>query len=268
VLSVADVFLPPSSKAKMKVARWMSEAIKKKQARAVQEVKKAFHIALKAQRIFHRAFPQWKLKAYGVADSPAWGIIKKAVDWKADLIVVGSPSGSSFGKWVMGSAAQKVLAEARCSVRIVHERVKDNNSPVRIVIGFDGSADAKKAIQAVAGRNWKKGSAVHVTTVVDPRMETDVTAARSWMEFGDKGHAWVHRMKEKSIQHLHQAGLIVSSLIKEGDPKRVLIAEAKNWGADCIFVGARGLSGMERLFLGSVSISVASHAPCTVEVVR
>ena len=45
-------------------------------------------------------------------------------------------------------------------------------------------------------------------------------------------------------------------------------AEAEKWGADCIFVGARGLNGLERLLLGSVSTAVASYAHCSVEVVR
>jgi nucleotide-binding universal stress UspA family protein len=51
-------------------------------------------------------------------------------------------------------------------------------------------------------------------------------------------------------------------------PKYILIKEAKRWGADSIFVGARGLSNFERLLLGSVSTAVATRAHCSVEVVR
>ena len=67
---------------------------------------------------------------------------------------------------------------------------------------------------------------------------------------------------------LHTRGLTVSSVIKEGDPKHVLLDEAEQWEADCIFVGARGLSRVARFWLGSVSAAVAARAYCAVEVVR
>lgn len=38
--------------------------------------------------------------------------------------------------------------------------------------------------------------------------------------------------------------------------------------AHLIIVGGRGLSGVERLLLGSVSHKVSHHAPCSVLIVR
>jgi nucleotide-binding universal stress UspA family protein len=67
---------------------------------------------------------------------------------------------------------------------------------------------------------------------------------------------------------LRAAGLAVSCRVTEEDPKRLLPAEAQAWGADCIFLGARGLRGIERFLLGSVSAAVAARAHCSVEVVR
>jgi nucleotide-binding universal stress UspA family protein len=56
--------------------------------------------------------------------------------------------------------------------------------------------------------------------------------------------------------------------LKKGDPKQILIEEAESWQADSIFVGAKGMRGIERLLLGSVSAAVAARAHCSVEVVR
>ncbi|MBO0799053.1 MAG: universal stress protein, partial [Blastocatellia bacterium] len=50
--------------------------------------------------------------------------------------------------------------------------------------------------------------------------------------------------------------------------KRLLVSEAESWGADCVFVGARGLGRAGRFLIGSVSSSVAARAHCSVEVVR
>ena len=46
------------------------------------------------------------------------------------------------------------------------------------------------------------------------------------------------------------------------------LEEAERWGADCIFLGAKGHSRFERLLLGSVSTAVSARAHCSVEVVR
>jgi nucleotide-binding universal stress UspA family protein len=51
-------------------------------------------------------------------------------------------------------------------------------------------------------------------------------------------------------------------------PKRLLLSEAERWDADGVFVGARGLSRLERLLLGSVSMAAPPRAQCSVEVVR
>ncbi|HSK70411.1 MAG TPA: universal stress protein, partial [Pyrinomonadaceae bacterium] len=72
----------------------------------------------------------------------------------------------------------------------------------------------------------------------------------------------------RAVAKLEQAGFTVSSVIKNEDPQDLLLEQAKEWKADCIFVGAKGMSRIERLLIGSVSASVAARAHCSVEVVR
>lgn len=59
---------------------------------------------------------------------------------------------------------------------------------------------------------------------------------------------WIKNMHEEYSRKLQYAGLIVSSFIEEGEPKKVLLDEAKKWGAECIYVGALGHSRAERFF--------------------
>lgn len=55
--------------------------------------------------------------------------------------------------------------------------------------------------------------------------------AVEWIKDGDRDErAWVGRMAEASAQKLGAAGLIVSSVIKNGDPKRVLVDEVDEFG--------------------------------------
>ena len=74
--------------------------------------------------------------------------------------------------------------------------------------------------------------------------------------------------KNKGRFHYRSAGLNASLMIRRGNPKDEIIEEAEGWGADCIFLGAKGTRGVERLLLGSVSSAVSARARCSVEVVR
>jgi len=56
--------------------------------------------------------------------------------------------------------------------------------------------------------------------------------------------------------------------VRIGKPADELLALAHESGADLIIVGSKGLTGVERLFLGSVSEKVVREAKCTVEVAR
>jgi len=47
-----------------------------------------------------------------------------------------------------------------------------------------------------------------------------------------------------------------------------LLQAIQEWSADLAVVGSQGRSRVERLFLGSVSHALVTHAPCSVEVVR
>jgi nucleotide-binding universal stress UspA family protein len=82
------------------------------------------------------------------------------------------------------------------------------------------------------------------------------------------GHARARLAAEAVERELTEAGLTAISIVREGDPKRMIVEEAQQWGADCNFVGAQGHGRVEKLHLGSVSSAVAARAHCSVEIVR
>jgi nucleotide-binding universal stress UspA family protein len=76
------------------------------------------------------------------------------------------------------------------------------------------------------------------------------------------------RMLESFAKELREKHKDVTCRVLAGDPKHVLVKEAESWKADCIFVGARGLTHLKRFFMGGVSTAVAARAHCSVEVAR
>ncbi|MEW6047912.1 MAG: universal stress protein, partial [Bacillota bacterium] len=63
-------------------------------------------------------------------------------------------------------------------------------------------------------------------------------------------------------------GVRLETRLEVGHPADRILAFAGQSGADLIVMGRRGLSGVSRWVLGSVSDRVLQHAPCPVLVVR
>lgn len=279
ILTVAEVWLPPPPPSSDEIVEQAREArsqaeLEQHYARECRAAKDALTLAERARERVQINFPGWKVSADSSCGSPAWELVAKADEWKPDLIVVGSHGRTALGRFVLGSVSQRVLAEARSSVRIARGRIDEPNSPVRIVVGTDGSAPSEEALRAVATRAWPARSEVMIILVNDPLapdfLSKLIPPLEEIMEEDRREElAWVEEISQRSIELLRGTNMKVTCIVKEGDPKRELCKTAEEWGANCIFVGSAGFSNrFERFVLGSVSAAVAARAHCSVEVVR
>jgi nucleotide-binding universal stress UspA family protein len=272
VISVADVFLPPPVTDPLPIS--VPQVVRRAQELAEREVMEAELLAIRASEQIKLNFPQWNIRHEALAESPAWAIIRAADECKADLIVVGAHGHSFLGsQLILGSVSQRVLYEAGCSVRVARHREGNPDSPLRLIIGVDNSPYSNAAVDAVCRRNWPAGTEVRLVAAVDTVMaiapDLSQPEVLKWIDVGDEGN-WdqVRQVFEPAAERLRSAGLEATVTIKTGNPREELIGESESWGAECIFVGEKGVRGIDRLLLGSVSSAVAARAPCSVEVVR
>jgi nucleotide-binding universal stress UspA family protein len=70
----------------------------------------------------------------------------------------------------------------------------------------------------------------------------------------------------KKIEGL--GGTVAQARLSEGGAAEEIVALAEELGADLIVMGSRGLGGLKRTLMGSVSDSVVRHAHCPVMVAR
>lgn len=273
VLTVADVFVPNPINDNG-FPTYVPTPVKRAHLRARNELEQAGVLAGRASEKIKSLFPNWRVNFQAEADSPAWALILRADEWKPDLIVMGARGLSSFGgRLIFGSISQRVLYEARCSVRIARGPGRNSDRPVRILIGVDNSPDSKAAVAAVCDRHWPSGTEVGLLAVVDTVMPVTPDPAEpalvKWIEVADE-NKWddVRAIFEPSAEQLRSVGLHAEVLIRRGNPADQILEEAHTWGADCVFVGAKGTRGIDRLLLGSVSSAVSARAHCSVEVVR
>jgi nucleotide-binding universal stress UspA family protein len=72
----------------------------------------------------------------------------------------------------------------------------------------------------------------------------------------------------RTVDKVTGEGIAVETHARDGDPAEAILEVAQEQQADLIVVGNRGLTGIERFLLGSVSSKLSHHAPCSVMIVR
>lgn len=275
IVSAAEVWLPPpNGNGDAEIDPALERLVRKYRDKGEKALAEADRFAKHAQSRFTTLFPGWKVSSGATYGSPAWEILTAADNFRPDLIVVGSHGQTAVSRFILGSISQKVLTEAHCSVRVARGRVEVEPAPVRIVIGYDGSLGAVAAVDSVLERNWGPGTEVRLISATESVVPTAIgrfiPPVADWAADESKvEHELIEKMAETALGKLRDAGLKASVSIIEGKAKQILVHEAEQWHADCIFVGANAFgSRVERFLLGSTSAAIASRAHCSVEVVR
>ena len=133
---------------------------------------------------------------------------------------------------------------------------------MKIVVGYDGSDGAKRALDRA------------ITLAGDDGQITVVAAAETHARPGITQGAHLDpseiARRRKDLEEvkslLAERGVDAETLEAQGDPGTVILNNAKD--ADLVVVGSRGLNPFQRLLLGSVSSKLVHRAECDVLVVR
>jgi len=276
VVTVAEVWLPPpgNGNGNGETPEFIKEIVRKHREKGERWLAAAEMMAKHAHDRLKNILPGWNITSKATYGSPAWEILSAADEFCPDLIFVGSHGHSAISRLVLGSISQKLLTEAECSVRVARGRVEVDPTPLRLIVGFDGSAGANAAVETVLERNWPDETEVHIVAAADSIVPTAIgrfiPPVADWAEDELKAeYEWIATLAENAARSMTKAGLKVLTRIVEGNPNYILVHEAENWHADAIFVGANAFgSRLERFLLGSTSAAVAARAHCSVEVVR
>jgi nucleotide-binding universal stress UspA family protein len=140
-----------------------------------------------------------------------------------------------------------------------------------VLVGYDGSDDARRAVEAAAGVVADDGI-VHVLVAykAPPPGQSTRVVKELPPEFRDSFD--VLAAPESTLTEaeglLRRHGVAHVGHLAETHPADAILEMAEKVGADLIVVGSRGLGRAARLVRGSVSTRVASHARTSVLVVH
>lgn len=260
VVSVAEVWLPPLDEDGDEHRHFATPALKRRFEENLEILENAKASAAEAARRVEGHFPDWSVLSEGTYGSPAWELLAFANKFECDLIAVGAKGVSAVERVLLGSVSQKIVTEANCPVRVSRGKVIVEDSPVRLVVGYDGTEGSREAVRTIAYRDWPENTEVKVVIVEDSMF------VRSSLEFDVDE---IKSVGNELVENLSKIPLNAELTILEGNPKTQLVNVSAEWDADCIFIGATRYNDiLTKYLLGSVSTAVVSRAHCSVEVVR
>ena len=188
-----------------------------------------------------------------VSGDPAVMLLEEANEKGVDLLCVGSDAGLMRGPRI-GRVASRVLREASCSVLVA--RSSEADFPSRMVCGIDGSdvsANVAAVGVAIAAAAQAQIQLVHAIPFFEPRARRRIRfEALSSLEL------------EQSLIAAKAGGVVPSHAVVRGRADRAPVKVTKRSRSDLLAVGRRGMSGTQRMLLGSVSQYCARKATCSV----
>jgi nucleotide-binding universal stress UspA family protein len=136
-----------------------------------------------------------------------------------------------------------------------------SNKPSQVVVGYDLSNSGRAALErAITLAVRAPFHVLHFVRVLD---------TRSSYEDADKQHDEVAELVGQQLRIANASDRIHFFVhARIGKAADEILAVAREVGADLIIVGTKGLTGVERMMLGSVAEKVVREAGCTVEVAR
>lgn len=195
---------------------------------------------------------------YLIRGRPAEQVIRLGEAIEADLIVTGSRGRRGLSRLVLGSIAEGIVNHAGRPVLVVRGD-STHWPPARLVVGSDGSPEAKQAAALAMSMGKLLGASVLLIRVIPERTLTEID------ERPERTRRTRDALAEEGEALARQSGSRVETRVYAGNPADVLLHLAEQGEVPTLLaVGSRGLDGAGRWRSGSVSHALLHAARCPV----
>jgi len=140
----------------------------------------------------------------------------------------------------------------------------------KLLVGYDGSDNAERALNRAIDLVKQAGGELRIAVVADTMSyATYAGTAALYKRFNEQTLQNSVYLAKAALDKAKSAGIKnVYASNEEGQPADMILTLATEYKSDLIVVGRRGVRGLERFLLGSVSTGVINHAKCDVLVVK
>jgi nucleotide-binding universal stress UspA family protein len=136
-----------------------------------------------------------------------------------------------------------------------------------VLVATDGSAGAQAACRFAVDVASRYAAALTALHVANPVIEATFDHPRVMLRTETAAREYGKRVLEEARALAGSRVRFATDLVF-GDPATEICERARHHHADLVVLGTRGLGGLDRLLLPSVSAAVVRRAPCSVLIVR
>lgn len=145
--------------------------------------------------------------------------------------------------------------------------------PTKILLATDGSEDAELANSTAVDLANSTNSELHVVTVArnpDPSYRTEASFSLGYKDLMERIKQDAQETLDKEVKQIQESGgKVADAHLRIGESRdQEIVRLGEELGIGLIVMGSRGLGGMRRALMGSVSDSVVRNAHCPVMIVR
>jgi nucleotide-binding universal stress UspA family protein len=193
-------------------------------------------------------------------------LVERAAEMFADLIVVGSRGLGPVATAIRGSVSAHLVDHAGCPVLVAR-----SPEATRMLLATDGTTSSHSIPRVLAAwGNAFRGLPVEVLSVAPRDAFVTPWGVGSEDERDAPGPDLIlhEGIAEQVADEMMELGWQAAAVARAGDPGREIVTAGREWGADLVVTGSRGISTLRRLVAGSVAHDVLLHARSSVLVVR
>lgn len=145
--------------------------------------------------------------------------------------------------------------------------------PTKILLATDGSRDAELANSTAVDLANSTNSELHVVTVArnpDPAYRGEMSLSLNYEQLMERIRQDAQETLDDQVKRIEETGgKVKQAHLRIGESRdQEIVRLSEEMGIGLIVMGSRGLGGMKRALMGSVSDSVVRNAHCPVMVVR
>ena len=138
----------------------------------------------------------------------------------------------------------------------------------KILVGYDGSDNAKRAVGRAANVAAATGAQLGIVVVVNPVVPVYGPVSFYPSDFADQLVKEGQKSLVEAIDIAKKFTQVVAGSVEQGHAAQAILELADSGKADLIVLGRRGISGIERFVMGGVSSSVVGHSKCDILIVK
>lgn len=144
---------------------------------------------------------------------------------------------------------------------------------MKVLIAIDQSDFARAIINFVINHKWPADTKMTILSIVKPTKINNAMAVLPGPlldEIEERQCESAKKLVANTAKSIRQTipKIELEEIVMEGFPKEDILNYTRANAVDLIILGSHGRTEIGRLFLGSVSMAVMSHAPCSVAIVH